>query len=178
MDLDAFVAAHRPTWTRLERLLRRRRRLTGAEVDELVELYQRTATHLSVVRTASPDGVLVGDLSSLVARARSAVTGAHAPAWEEVRRFFVVSFPLVAYQARRWWLGAGLASLVVAYVIGVWVANNPDVQASLGTPDEIIFDHLANGALDWTRLATSLSRHPPDSTISGIRGVFQIHDRG
>ena len=137
VDLDAFVAAHRPTWTRLEHLLRRRRRLTGAEVDELVELYQRTATHLSVVRTASPHGVLVGNLSSLVARARSAVTGAHAPAWVELRRFFVVSFPLVAYQARRWWLGAGLASLAVAYVIGVWVANNPDVQAALGAPDEI-----------------------------------------
>ena len=25
-----------------------------------------------------------------------------------------------------------------------------------GTPDEIIFDHLANGPLDWTRLASSL----------------------
>jgi len=137
VDLDAFVAAHRPTWTRLEQLLRRRRSLTGAEVDELVELYQRTATHLSVVRTASPDGALVGNLSSLVARARSAVTGAHAPAWVELRRFFVVSFPLVAYQARRWWLGAGLASLLVAYVIGVWVANSPDVQASFGPPAEI-----------------------------------------
>lgn len=137
MDLDAFVAAHRPTWTRLEQLLRRRRRLTGAEVDELVELYQRTATHLSAVRTASADSVLVGNLSSLVARARSAVTGAHAPAWADLRRFFVVSFPVVAYQARRWWLGAALASVAVAYVIGVWVANSPDVQATLGTPEEI-----------------------------------------
>jgi uncharacterized membrane protein SpoIIM required for sporulation len=137
VDLDAVVAAHRPTWTRLEQLLRRRRRLTGAEVDELVELYQRTATHLSVVRTASPDGVLVGNLSSLVARARSAVIGAHAPAWADLRRFFVVSFPVVAYQARRWWLGAGLASLAVAYVIGVWVAGNPEAQAAMGAPDDI-----------------------------------------
>jgi len=137
VDLDAFVAAHRPTWKRLEQLLRRRRHLTGAEVDELVELYQRTATHLSVVRTASTDGVLVGSLSGLVARARSAVTGAHAPAWSELRRFFVVSFPVVAYQARRWWLGAGLASLAVAYVIGAWVAGSPDVQAAMGAPDEI-----------------------------------------
>jgi uncharacterized membrane protein SpoIIM required for sporulation len=137
VDLDAFVATHRPTWKRLEQLVRRHRRLTGAEVDELVELYQRTATHLSVVRTASTDGVLVGNLSSLVARARSAVTGAHAPAWRELLRFFTVSFPVVAYQARRWWLGAGLASLAVAYVIGVWVAANPEVQAALGTPEDI-----------------------------------------
>ena len=37
--------------------------LTGAEVDELVDLYQRVSTHLSMVRTASSDSVLVGRLS-------------------------------------------------------------------------------------------------------------------
>jgi uncharacterized membrane protein SpoIIM required for sporulation len=49
----------------------------------------------------------------------------------------------VAYRARRWWLGATLASLAVAYVVGVWVATNPDVQAAVGTPAEIrqIVDH-------------------------------------
>ncbi|MCC5580460.1 stage II sporulation protein M [Microtetraspora sp. AC03309] len=137
MDIDAFVAAHRPTWDRLDDLVRRRHRLDGAEVDELVELYQRAATHLSVVRSASTDAVLVGRLSSLVARARSAVTGAHTPAWREVVRFFTVSFPVVAYGARRWWLGATLASLAVAYVMGVWVAGDPAVQAVVGTPEEI-----------------------------------------
>ena len=53
-------------------------RLTAADVvgsDELVTLYRRVATHLSVVRSASPDPALVGRLSALVARARSAVTG-------------------------------------------------------------------------------------------------------
>jgi uncharacterized membrane protein SpoIIM required for sporulation len=137
VDLDAFVAANRPTWERLEQLLRRHRRLTGAEVDELVEVYQRTATHLSVLRTASADAVIVGSLSNLVARARSVVTGAHAPALAELLRFFTVTFPVVAYQARRWWLGAALASLAVAYAVGVWVANSPEIQATLGTPEEI-----------------------------------------
>jgi uncharacterized membrane protein SpoIIM required for sporulation len=137
VDLDAFVAAHRPTWTRLERLVRHHRRLSGNEVDELVELYQRTATHLSVVQTASGDGVLVGQLSGLVARARSAVTAAHAPAWRELLRFFTVAFPVVAYRAWRWWLGSALGSVAVAYAIGVWVATSPDVQATLGTPEEI-----------------------------------------
>ncbi|GAA0404446.1 stage II sporulation protein M [Microbispora corallina] len=137
MDMDAFVAASKPTWDRLEDLVRRHRRLTGAEVDELVELYQRATTHLSVVRSGSTDALLAGRLSSLVARARSAVTGAHTPAWREVVRFFTVSFPVTAYRARRWWLGAAAASLVVAYVVGVWVARNPDVQAAVGTPEDI-----------------------------------------
>ncbi|GAA4579118.1 stage II sporulation protein M [Planotetraspora phitsanulokensis] len=143
MDIDAFVAASKPSWDRLEDLVRRRRSLNGAEVDELVELYQRASTHLSIVRSGSRDAILVGRLSSLVARARSAVTGAHSPAWREVVRFFTVSFPVVAYRARRWWLGATLASLVVAWVIGVWIAKNPDVQAAIGTPEDIkqLVDH-------------------------------------
>jgi hypothetical protein len=49
MDIDAYVAAHRPQWQRLERLLGRRQ-LSGPEADELVSLYQHTATHLSTVR--------------------------------------------------------------------------------------------------------------------------------
>lgn len=137
MDVDAFVVAHRPTWDRLETLVKRRRQLTGAEVDELVDLYQRVSTHLSMVRSASSDSALVGRLSTLVARARSAVTGAHAPLWSEFVRFWTVSFPVVAYRAWRWWLGSAVAFLTIAIVIGVWVAHNPEVQATIGTPSEI-----------------------------------------
>ena len=54
MDLDAYVLTHAREWERLEELTRRRR-LTGAESDELVDRYQQVATHLSVVRTAAPD---------------------------------------------------------------------------------------------------------------------------
>jgi uncharacterized membrane protein SpoIIM required for sporulation len=137
VDIDAFVAAHQPVWDRLENLVRRRRSLDGDQVDELVDLYQRVATHLSIVRSSSSDAVLVGRLSVLVARARSAVTGAHTPAWREFIRFFTVSFPVVAYRARWWWLGSALASAAVAIVLGIWVARNPDVQAVIASPAEI-----------------------------------------
>jgi len=142
VDVDAFVLAHRPTWDRLEQLLKRRRQLTGADVDELVDLYQRVSTHLSMVRSASTDAALVGRLSGLVARARSAVTGAHAPLWSEFARFWTVSFPVVAYRAWRWWLGTAIAFLFVTVLIAVWIAGNPEVQASLATPSEI--DDLVN----------------------------------
>jgi hypothetical protein len=55
VDTDAFVAAHQAEWDRLDRLVRRRRHLSGEEVDELVAAYQRTATHLSELRTAGHD---------------------------------------------------------------------------------------------------------------------------
>ncbi|OBF12298.1 stage II sporulation protein M [Mycobacterium sp. ACS4331] len=143
MDVDAFVVAHRPTWDRLEHLTKRRRNLTGAEVDELVDLYQRVSTHLSMLRSSSTDSALIGRLSTLVARARSAVTGAHAPLWSEFIRFWTVSFPVVAYRSWRWWLGSAIAFFVVATAIGLWVANNPEVQATIGTPSEIaqMVDH-------------------------------------
>lgn len=137
MDVDAFVQAHRPTWARLEQLVKRRRKLTGAEVDELVDLYQRVSTHLSMVRTASNDAVLIGRLSSLVARARSVVTGAHAPLWREFARFWTVSFPVVAYRSWRWWLATAVTFFIVAAVIAVWVAGSPEVRATIGTPSEI-----------------------------------------
>ncbi len=142
MDVDAFVLAHRPTWDRLEQLVKRRRRLTGAEVDELVDLYQRVSTHLSMVRSVSTDSVLIGRLSGLVAQARSAITSAHAPLWREFTRFWTVSFPVVAYRSWRWWVGTAIAFFFVTTVIAVWVSGNPEVQAALGTPSEI--DELVN----------------------------------
>lgn len=156
MDVDAFVVAHRPTWDRLEQLVKRRRRLTGAEVDELVDLYQRVSTHLSMVRSASQDSVLVGRLSGLVARARAAVTGAHAPLWREFVRFWTVSFPVVAYRAWRWWLGSAVAFFIVTVALALWVSGNPGVHAAIGTPSEI--EELVNHDF-----ASYYSEHPAGS---------------
>lgn len=142
MDVDAFVLAHRDTWDRLETLIGKRRSLSGAEVDDLVELYQRVSTHLSMLRTASSDSVLIGRLSSLVARARSVVTGAHAPLSRMFTRFWTVSFPVVAYRSWRWWLGTAAAFIAVVVVIALWVAGNPEVQSAVGTPSDI--DQLVN----------------------------------
>jgi uncharacterized membrane protein SpoIIM required for sporulation len=136
MDVDAFVATHRQEWERLDALTRRRR-LTGDEADELVALYQRAATHLSMVRSSSPDPALVGRLSTLVARARSAVSGAHVPAWRELARFFTVSFPAALYRTWRWWVAVGVAFSLLAWVVGAWVAATPAVRSTIAAPAEI-----------------------------------------
>jgi uncharacterized membrane protein SpoIIM required for sporulation len=136
VDVDAYAGAHGADWQRLEELLGRRRR-TGAEVDELVSLYLRTATHLSVIRSSAPDPALVGRLSALVARARAVVTGAPAPAWRDAARFVVAGFPAALYATRRWWVGTAALSVVLAGVVAAWVAADPAVQATIGTPEEI-----------------------------------------
>lgn len=146
VDIDAFVATHSPTWARLERLVLRASRpgrLDGAELDELVDLYQRTATHLSVVRTSSPDPILIDRLSSLTIRARGVVTGGRVRGWREVGRFFATTFPAAVYRSRRWALGAAVFTIIVAGALGGWIATHADVQRAIATPRDIrqLVDH-------------------------------------
>ena len=54
MDLDAYVHTHRHDVAAARGAPRRRPR-SGAEADELVDLYQEVATHLSVIRSTAPD---------------------------------------------------------------------------------------------------------------------------
>ena len=136
MDVDVFVAAHSAEWNRLSELAGRRR-LAGPEADELVTLYQRAATHLSMIRSASPDPALQARLSALVARGRSAVSGSHSPAWREVALFFTHRFPATVYLSRRWWIPAALISLAVTAALAVWIAHDPQARASLASPEDI-----------------------------------------
>jgi len=136
VDIDAFVARHSGEWRRLEELVSRRR-LSGAEADELVMLYQRTATHLSLVRTRSPDPALVARLSSLVARGRSAVAGGSAPGWAAVRRFAAVTFPVTVYRAWPWWCAVATAFSAVSFALIGWVAAHPELWNRVAARDDI-----------------------------------------
>jgi uncharacterized membrane protein SpoIIM required for sporulation len=135
VDIDAYAAAHRAEWSRLAQLSNRSRALDGAEADELVALYQNVATHLSVVRSAVPDAVVVGHLSSLLATARGAIAGPRVPAWREILYFFTDGFPAALYRARRWWIATAVVSLVAAFFMGWYIAVNPRVQGELASPD-------------------------------------------
>jgi uncharacterized membrane protein SpoIIM required for sporulation len=134
MDLDVYVATHRPEWQRLEVLVRtaeRPGRMAPAEIDELVDLYQRAATHLSVVRTRTPDPVLVDHLSGLVTRARAATTGSGRVSLAGAKRFLSVDFAVALYE-RRWWIAGMTAGfLALAFGIGAWIANDQSVAHSL-----------------------------------------------
>ncbi|MGX1634608.1 stage II sporulation protein M [Streptomyces albidoflavus] len=136
MDLDVFVAAHEAEWRRLETLLRRRR-LTGPEADELVSLYQRATTHLSLISSAAPDPQLTGRLTRLVARARSKVTASRRARARDLTGFLAHDFPAALYRTRTWWAPTAVASLLVAALIGWWVATHPEVRSAIAAPAEL-----------------------------------------
>ncbi len=164
MDVDVYVARHRGEWSRLELLVRkgaRPRRLSGDEFDELVDLYQRATTHLSVIRTRSPDPSLVDSLSGLVTRARSVVAGARDPSWRALSRFLLVTFPAAVW-LRRWWiLGTTLVSVAVALAFGLWIANDAYVAGALQPADQV-------RALCDTEFRDYYSSHPAGSFAAQV----------
>jgi uncharacterized membrane protein SpoIIM required for sporulation len=165
VDLDAYLMVHQAQWQRLDHLAGRRR-LTGAEADELLDLYQRVSTHLSVVRSASPDPSVVAYLSSVLARARVAAAGSRTSTWSDVLGFFTRTFPAALYRTRRWWVSTALASVVLAALVAWWGTGNPEVWTSRMTPAEVEayvgtdfegyyseFPHAEFGTLVWVNNA-------------------------
>ncbi|MDN7120416.1 stage II sporulation protein M [Nocardioides sp. ChNu-153] len=136
MDLDAYAVTHAGEWQRLDELSRARR-LSGAEVDELMELYDRVGTQLSVVRAVAPDAEVVGFLSALLARTRIRAGGARTTTWRAVAEFLTHRFPAALYRLRWWWLATVAVNVVVFAVSVLWLLENPVVEQSLLSPGEI-----------------------------------------
>lgn len=141
MDLDAYVEAHGDEWARLKQL-GSKRRLDAAESDELLDLYQRTATHLSHIRSTAPDPTVTQYLSTILAKARARAMGTRTGSWSVFAAFFVQTFPAMLYRSRRWWLATMAANVLVGFALGWWVATHPGVQTSFVSPEEI--DKLVN----------------------------------
>lgn len=128
MDLDAFAAEHGAQWRRLDSLISRRgRKLSAAEVDEMVVLYRQVSTHLSLVQSRSPDPDLTAVLTRLVLRARAAVSPSAGFRWTGLWHFFAVSFPLEVYRAGRWCVGVGVGFVALSAVLITVVATDPQV---------------------------------------------------
>jgi uncharacterized membrane protein SpoIIM required for sporulation len=142
VDLDAYVLAHQHEWARLHELATKRGKLTGAEGDELLDLYQRVATHLSEIRTRSPEPTLVAHLSSMLAAARLRSAGTRTLSLDDVTGFFTDAFPAALYRMRAWWLWTMVANVVLAWIIGAWFVANPSVESALISPEEA--DQLVN----------------------------------
>jgi len=129
VDLDRFVATNQPVWDRLDALAGRAaggaERLAPAELDELVGLYQRVATHLSLARTTYRDPSLTASLTNLTARAGSVLYGIRPRTWRSAGAFFTTTFPAALWHLRRLMAVSAALLLVPAVAVGVWVARSP-----------------------------------------------------
>jgi uncharacterized membrane protein SpoIIM required for sporulation len=89
------------------------------------------------VQSEGRDPQLVARLSTLVARARSVVTGGRQALWRDVARFLAVDFPAVCYRTRWWWTASAAFFLVVAFGLGLFVASSPAAQLAVAPPEVV-----------------------------------------
>jgi uncharacterized membrane protein SpoIIM required for sporulation len=142
MDLDAYAAAHRQEWDRLENLASRRS-LNGAEADELIDGYQSAASQLSAIKTSAGSTVHGDRLSVAISRARLRFTGAAANPQQAVPRFFAVQLPAALYRLRWLTLGVAVATFLIAGLYAWWALSDPRVMADFGSRADLrqLVDH-------------------------------------
>jgi uncharacterized membrane protein SpoIIM required for sporulation len=129
VHVDAFIAHNQPAWQRLRELTarggRRARGLSGAELDELIGLYQRVSTHLSLARSRYHDPSLTAELTTLVARAGSIVYGTRPRTLRAATRFVTDTFPAAVWHDRWFLLAATLIFCIPAVAVALWLGTSP-----------------------------------------------------
>jgi len=136
VDLDALAAARRAEWERLDELSQRRR-LTGEEVDELVARYQAASADLADIKTSAGRTPQGDHVSTMLARARLALTGASDNVLRQLPRFFLHQLPAALHRVRWTTLAIALAFLATAALSAAWIAGDPAVVATLGSEAQL-----------------------------------------
>jgi uncharacterized membrane protein SpoIIM required for sporulation len=136
VDIDRYIASNTPVWNRLAELTARSQRgvgrLSAAELDELVRLYQRVAGHLSYAQTYYRDPGLVAKLSALVARSAAVVYGTRPRTLRVLGRFFTTTFPAAVWHARWFVLVSTMLSAIPAAALAIWIANSTAALEAVG----------------------------------------------
>lgn len=140
VDLDRFLATHEATWGRLAELTARAsrspRRLGEDDLSELVHLYERTGTLLSLARTRYGDPGLNARLSRLVAAAGAVIYGTRPRTLRGAGRFFTHTFPAALWQLRSFLALATALTFAPALVVAAWFAAHPAALEAVASPAE------------------------------------------
>ncbi|AJM78004.1 stage II sporulation protein M [Rathayibacter toxicus] len=136
MDIDALSAARRHCWTRLDELSRKRR-LTGAEIDELVERYQSASADAATISSTAGSTAVGTRLAVSLSRVRGRLTGTRDEPLAAISRFVLLSFPAALYRLRWLTLAVALSTALVATLYAVWILGDPRLLASLGDDEQL-----------------------------------------
>ena len=182
MDLDAYSAAHAAEWDRLASTSGSAPR-DGATADELIDLYQSGSTELSILATTVGSSVAGDRLSLALSRARLRFTGAPANPLRQATVFFSLQLPAALYRIRWLTLAVAAATALIATVYAIWILNDPQALASLGSRErlkEFVDKEFVNYYSDnspggftgevWTHNATLAGI----AVIGGITGLIPL----
>lgn len=141
MDIDRYIQRNEGTWRRLADLSRQAagsgrsvQRLSDAEIDELVLLYQRVSAQLSHARTVYADADLNARLSRVLGEARLVIYRRRSNPWTALSNFVTTAFPAAVWHARRFVAVSAACLLLPAIATGVWLSvSGSTLDASIPT---------------------------------------------
>ncbi|HKY65146.1 MAG TPA: stage II sporulation protein M [Acidimicrobiales bacterium] len=174
MDIDSFISRNHPAWDRLDELSGRAgrggRRLTPAQVDELVDTYQRVSSHLSYARSAFDDAALTGRLSRTVGRAAGVIYGSRSRPLQAISDFFAWRFPAAVWQSGRFIAVSAALLLVPALAVGTWIATS-DAALEASAPDAVREAYLDEDFESYYSSAPA-SEFATQVTVNNIQVAF------
>lgn len=159
MDIDAFIAVHQAEWDRLDSLARRNR-VSANEADELLQLYQRASTHLSMIQAVEPDSPVAAQLSARIGRARTHLTSTGENVLTSAAYFFAQTLPVAFYRLRWLTVAIGVAFLTLGVAAGYWAYHHPQL--------DLIMPEQAREAYAQEEFVTYYSEHPSSSFASQV----------
>lgn len=183
MDLDALTTARRAEWARLDELSKRRR-LTGAEADELIARYQAASADLADIKTSAGRTPHGDHVSTILSRARLALTGASDNVLRQLPRFFLHQLPAALYRVRWTTLAIALAFVAIVALSAAWIGGDPALIAALGPEAQL--QHYAEhefteyytenpaavfAGMVWTNNAWIAAQ----CVLFGVTGVFPLY---
>lgn len=180
MDLDALRAARAGEWNRLEELARTKR-LSGAEVDELVSRYRAASADLADAKTSAGRTLLSDYLSTLLNNTRARLTGAPDNVMRQIPRFFTLQLPAALYRLRWTTLAVACAFIAIAALVAFWISSDPALIAAMGDHDalkayaENDFTEYYNPAASFAGMVWTNNAWISAQVIAlGITGIYPV----
>jgi len=138
VDVDAYIAKHRPEWQALDTACRKGAKgmasLSGPEIAEVVRLYQRASSHLAEARTRYHDPALHEYLNRLVGRAHAAVYSGRPRTVRGFLSLFGARYREAFRRTAPFIAVAAVVLVAVALATDLWIASSPEARAGIVPP--------------------------------------------
>ncbi len=181
MDIDQFLSRYTPAWKRLQQLTQRAgtsvKRLSGAELKELIALYQRTSSHLSYAQTNFSDATLNARLSQQLAASGAIIYGSRPRRLRSAGQFFTRTFPAALWRLRGFVAVSAVLTLGPAIAVGAWLANSPravDAAAPAALRQAYVNEDFAGYYSSQPAAAFATEVYTNNIRVAGLAFAFGI----
>lgn len=139
MDVKQFIKKHREDWKQLEQLVttmhKRKKKSTGAAIDQFYRLYQKAAQNLSYSQTYFPKEEVTIYLNGLVSKSHNILYKDQMSSMHQVRHFFSTTFIRLLWEQWKFVVAALLLFTIGAVGSYISVIQDPQNMYAILPPE-------------------------------------------